>query len=220
MELIDISTPLSPATPVWPGSTPVQLEERVSFAAASVRVTQLTMDVHAGSHVDAPAHFLAEGAELSEIPLEILVGPCVVLDVSAAAGPASGDRPRLITPDDLAAAGLEPGVSRILLRTRAKGFWDAESRFDGDFPALSLEAARHLIHAGVRLVGIDAPSLETFRGDGTVHLELLGAGVVLLETLRLSHVAPGPYELICLPLALQGTEAAPVRAVLRPPNIS
>jgi len=178
------------------------------------------MDVHAGSHVDAPAHFLAEGAELSEIPLEILVGPCLVLDVSTATGPASGDKPRLITPADLEAAALEPGVNRMLLRTRGEGFWDEDAGFDGDFPALSREAARHLIRAGVRLVGIDAPSLETFRGDGTVHRELLGAGVVLLETLRLSHVPPGPYELICLPLALQGTEAAPVRAVLRPPNAS
>src|SRR5665648_368083 len=189
MELIDISTPLSPATPVWPGSTPVQLEERVNFAAASVRVTRLKMDAHAGSHVDAPAHFLPEGAELSEIPLEILVGPCLVLDVSAA----TNSEPRLITPADLAAAGLEPGVSRILLRTRREGFWDEDAGFDEGFSALSLEAARALITAGVRLVGIDAPSLETFRGDGAVHRELLGAGVVLLETLRLSHVAPGPY---------------------------
>ncbi len=216
MDLIDISTPLSAATPVWPGSTPVRLERRVNFDASSVRVTQLTMDVHAGSHVDAPAHFLADGAELSQIPLSLLVGPCRVLDVSAAVDSASG----LIDSAGLEAAGFAAGVTRqgitrVLLRTRREGFWDQSLEFDEKFAALSLEAARHLIDAGVRLVGIDAPSLETFSGDGAVHRELLGAGVVLLETLRLSHVAPGPYELICLPLALQGTEAAPVRAVLR-----
>ena len=187
--LIDISLELGPDTPVFPGDPPVEVE---TICEAPFRLSRLVMTTHSGTHLDAPAHFIPGGATLAELSLEALSGPCWVLAVEATA----------IAPADLAAHWPARPVSRLLLRTGGKA-------------GLTEAAAHWLVKRGVSLVGIDALSIETDDSTYPVHHALLGEGVLILEGLALSHVTPGPYELLCLPLKVTAPDGAPVRAALR-----
>jgi arylformamidase len=201
MDLHDISAPVHPGMLQWP--TGRVAATHVVVDASGPRNSEWMLDAHAGTHVDAPLHWLPDGGAVESIPLAACLGPCTVVAVTAASG--------LIEPDELPADRLRPGA-RILLKTPV-GAW-GRAAFDPAFPGLSVAAARALAGAGVALVGIDELSVETPAGDGSVHRTLLEAGVVLLEGLDLRAVAPGDYQLSALPVALAGSEAAPVRAVL------
>ena len=179
MPIWDITRVLGPRTPVWPGDAPVELER--SGSAGGVYVTRLSCSAHAGTHVDAPAHFYDGGRGVDELPLEILVGPCLVAELD----------PDLATPP----------AERVLYRSRG-------GRLDEN-------GARRLLAAGVRLVGIDADSIEAEREGHPVHRLLLSAGVVIVENLDLAGVRPGEYELVCLPLRLEGADGAPARVILK-----
>jgi len=141
---------------------------------------------------------------VDQIPLERLIGPALVLEVEG--------HPHL------GRAELErfplSGVERLLLKTGNSRLWNRQG-FQRNFTALTVDGAQFLVEAGVRLVGIDYLSVEPMDGDGTVHQTLLGNGVLVVEGLNLSQVHPGEYELICLPLKIEGGDGAPVRAVLR-----
>ena len=205
---IDVSLLLGPDLPTWPGSAGCVVE-RVSDVAAGDAVTSsvLHTDVHVGTHVDAPAHFIRDGAEISDIDLDDLIGPARVLDLDVHAS---------IEIEDLEAAGFQRGMSRILLRTsNSRRFWDQPvARFDPDYAALSASAAGYLVSSEVRLVGIDYLSIQRFEDGPETHQVLLDAGVVIVEGLDLRHAPAGDYGLICLPLRLQGAEGAPARVLL------
>ena len=198
MQLIDISLPLSPETPVYPGDPPVRVE-RLSEARGgdSFALSRLTLGSHAGTHVDPPAHFIPGGATADQLDLSACIGPAIVLDVSETTGP--------ITPAELAA--LPDDAERVLLRT------GRPSR-QGQDRSLCPDAARALVQRRVRLVGIDALSVAPAEAPGEVHRILLAAGAVILEGLDLTHAPPGPYQLICLPLKVIDGDGAPARAVL------
>lgn len=204
--IIDISVPLSGHTPLWPGSTGVRLTRvRDQSAGDSVTASKLETDVHAATHVDAPLHFLPGGASVDALPLDVFLGPAEVVDVGAC---------RSITGEVLGRL-VPKGADRVLLRTVNAERWRAGSRaFDPDFAGLTADGARWLVEGGVRLVGNDYLSIQRLGETDDVHRVLLGAGVAVVEGLDLSDVAPGRYELICLPLKLEGAEAAPARAVL------
>ncbi len=199
---IDISQPLRTGMPVWPGDPPV----RITRAADGLpSVSRLELGTHVGTHVDPPAHFLAEGATVDQLPLDVLIGPAWVAHVTQA-GP--------ITAAALEAAAIPPDSERLLLRTPNSN--TRPEVFDPAYVALTVDAAEWLVARGVRLIGIDAPSIEPFAAAGEpVHHKLLAAGVVIVEGLALADVAPGPYELICLPLRIADGDGAPARAVLR-----
>ena len=201
MPFLDISAPLTPDLPVFPGDPPVRLDP---WPAAPFRLTRICLGSHSGTHVDAPSHLLPDGAGVESLPLSILIGPCRVIDLSDRTGPL-----------DAAALQALPlsGVRRALLRTSAVPFW--RRRFPED-AVLTPAAAELLAAGGLGLLGIDALSVEVASESEEVHRILLGTGVILLEGLDLSAVAPGDYELICLPLLLPGGDGAPCRAVLRP----
>lgn len=205
--VIDISVCISPSLPVWPGSPGAALTPRMSLARGDeANVTQLDLDVHCGTHVDAPLHFVSEGESIGEIGLAPLIGPAVVVEVKDS---------QVIDASALEGASIPTGTERLLLRTRNSD--DPEFRtwpFRPDYAALSLDAAYWLVEAGVRLVGIDYLSIQLFHDPPDTHRVILGAGICILENLALSHVAPGTYDLMCLPLSLAGAEAAPARAVL------
>ena len=206
--VIDISVPLGPLTPAWPGSAGARVTMTKTMAAGhDSNVSRLDCDVHTGTHVDAPSHFLAGGATVDALPLDVLIGPAFVASLPEA--PA-------VTPEVLSGLGLPSGTSRLLLRTGNSRLWSSgPTGFRTDFVALTAEAARWLVDRHVRLIGVDYLSVQRY-GDGPLtHRTLLGAGIVIVEGLDLSGVAPGPYELICLPLRLAGAEGAPARAVLR-----
>jgi arylformamidase len=204
--LLDVSVPLRDGMPCWPTSPGVSLRRHLAIADGDdANASELRTDLHCGTHVDAPLHFVDGGADLEATGLAPFVGPAYVAHVSEA---------RRIGAADLDAAGVPADVERLLLRTANSGGW-AERPFDPDFVALSLDGARWIAERGMRLVGIDYLSIQRFEDGPETHRELLGNGVCILEGLELDEAPQGPYELICLPIRLAGAEAAPARVLLR-----
>jgi arylformamidase len=155
--------------------------------------------------VDAPAHFLADGATVDELPLEILMGKARVIEVSVNEG---------IRRDDLEALDLADDL-RLLIKTRMSGQLQKRA-FQEDYAYLTPEAAGYLAQIGIKLVGIDSLSIEKFGSeDYDSHRALLLAGVVIVEGLDLSEVEPGEYDMVCLPLRIAGGDGAPARVLLR-----
>jgi arylformamidase len=173
-------------------------------------VSRLSLGTHVGTHVDAPLHFVRDGAGLDRIPLERFVGPARVVDLSDCSGPA-------LTAGDLEQAGiaLADGLPDILLlRTRNSALL-GEARFRPDYVHLAPDAAETLVRCGVSTLGFDYLSVDPPKDPvKAAHRTLLGAGVVLFEGLDLSAVPPGDYFFVGLPLRLEGTEGAPARAIL------
>jgi arylformamidase len=197
-EIIDISVPIRPGMVTYPGDPSVTLERVASIAEGDVvNLSRLDFGVHTGTHVDAPVHFIDGAAAAESLPLEVLIGPARVLDLTAAE---RLDRPAF---EDVELH------ERVLLKTRNSELWERDT-FADEFLALTEDAARRLIDGGVRLVGIDYLSI----GDEAAHEALLGAGVVAIEGLDLRLVEPGAYELICAPLKLVGSDGAPARVLL------
>jgi arylformamidase len=180
----------------YPGDPEVRLERVKAIAdGESANLSKLDLGVHSGTHVDAPLHFIdgADGAD--ELPLDVLNGPCEVVEAAAL--------------DESAVGAVPEGAERVLFKTPNSELW-AQNAFPETFERLDGAAARALVERGVRLVGVDYLSV----GDEDVHRVLLGAGVVPVEGLDLRGVEPGSYELHCLPLRLVGSDGAPARAIL------
>jgi arylformamidase len=205
-KIIDVTVPLSAALPTFPGDPRFQLDftNRITDGAAC-NGSRLSLGSHTGTHVDAPYHFLADGASVDQLPLEILIGRCRVVEVS--------DRER-VERAQLEACDLRDDL-RVLIKTRMSGQL-RQPNFQEDFVYLTPDAASYLVQAGIKLVGVDYLSVEKFGSkDFAAHHTLLAAGVVIIEGLDLSLVDPGDYELTCLPLLVAGADGAPARVVLR-----
>jgi len=205
MRIIDISVPLSADLPVYPGDPPFVIAPWIAIADGDpANVSRVSLGTHSGTHLDAPRHFNDSGISVDEIPLERLMGKALVVETAGVKEIGRHDLERLRV----------KGVERLLLKTGNSRLWK-ETEFNEGFAALSLEGARFVVEAGVKLIGIDYLSMESADGDGEVHRTLLDNGVLILEGLNLADVAPGEYELICLPLKVKGGDGAPVRALLR-----
>jgi len=177
----------------------------------AANVTQLSIDVHSGTHVDAPLHFVADGASVEDLGLEPFIGPARVVDT----GPGKG-----VGAESLEAASIPDDTERLLLRTANSsraGMY--RQPFDEDFAGLTLDGAEWLAARGLQLVGIDYLSIQRYSEPSEVHRILLGAGIAILEGLQLGSIVVGLYELVCLPMRLVNVEGAPARAVLRPVEI-
>ena len=209
-QLLDISVPLHPGLPVWPGNPNVRIESTLRMADGDVaNVSHLELNVHSGTHIDAPLHFVDGAKTTEEIPLEKLVGPCQVV---------SFEGQTAITANGLEALQLPPGTRRLLFKTDNSRKWsDLHHPFDPDFIAITLDAAHWIVNRGIELVGIDYLSIQRFHDPTDTHVVLLENEVVILETLNLSAVEPGAYRLICLPLRAMGVEGIPARAILERP---
>jgi arylformamidase len=170
-------------------------------------VSRWLIGSHTGTHVDAPAHFVEGAVTIEDVPVDVLVGPAVVLDLTSVSGNEIGR-------DDLLAAGLDTD-ERVLLKT-ANSTGALRLSEKSPWVGLSREAAELLVERGVRLVGIDYLTIDSPSGETgwPVHHVLCGAGVAILEVVDLSDVAPGRYLLASLPIKLVGSEAAPARTVL------
>ena len=207
MTLRDISVTLQGGTPEWPGDTPWSCRWTWAIAkGASVNVSAITTSPHVGTHADAPLHVKDGWPGSHELPLEPFIGPAVLVDVS--------DLDEEIRIDDIRRrlAGASQ-VERLLLRT---GRTIAAGVFPESWPALTEDCARSLLGMGLRLLGVDAPSVD--RRESTtlaVHHMLFSGGAYNLENLDLRRVQPGAYELIAPPLRIMALDAAPVRALLR-----
>jgi arylformamidase len=205
-KIYDLTVPLSGQLATFPGDPPFQAEPHYRIEDGHpCNVTRLALGTHAGTHVDAPYHFVPTGARVDELPLEILTGKARVVSVPAREAVDRADLESLDLRDDL----------RLLFRTRNSGQL-RQPEFRSDFVHLTSEAASYLVQVGIKLVGWDALSIEKY--GSTVfpaHHALLGAGVIVVEGLDLSQVEPGEYELLCLPLKLAGADGAPARVILR-----
>ena len=209
MHIYDITAPLSPALPVYPGDPEVTITPLAQLQwGDAANVSRLVLSSHTGTHLDAPRHFFAEGLAIDSLDLHVLMGParvCTFPQVTTH-----------LTADDLRPLGLA-GTKRLLLQTPNAALWQ-KTGFQTNYVALTESAAYLLVEMGVQLVGIDYLSVDAFeRQDFPVHRILLGAGVLVLEGLDLRAVPPGDYELLALPLLLQDGDGAPVRAILRQP---
>jgi len=208
-ELIDVSVALDDELPIWPDSPGFQLEalQRMSDGA-KVNVSKLICDVHTGTHIDAPRHFVEDGKTVEEIPLSVLVGPAIVLRVP--------DEVNTITAHVLDELGIPSTTSRLLLRTRNSDLWSTHpGTFRHDYTALAPSASRWIVDHDIRCVGVDYLSVQHYDDGPETHQTLLQGDVVIVEGLNLSGVEAGRYELLCMPAKLAESEGAPARVALR-----
>jgi arylformamidase len=210
MPIHDISAPLRPDLPSWPGEEGLRRCVLSDVAVGDgATVSELTLGSHTGTHIDAPSHFLEDGGGIDSLELDALVGRAYVAALATEGTHA--------TAADLDAAGVPEAVERLLLRTRSSGWSALETEFREDFVGLDVDAARWCVERGLRLVGIDYLSIEPYgagEADHAGHRALLGARVVILEGLDLAAIEPGWYRLAALPLLIPGGDGAPARAVL------
>lgn len=205
MKLYDISITLSPSAIRWVTAQPLELIERKRMNRGDTNnSSSVHSSVHAGTHVDAPFHFVPNGATIEALPLELFIGPARVCAVDCGTH---------ITAGDVERAGIRD-EARVLFKTRnstllKKGIYDA------GFAPFSVDGAKALVDRGVKLVGLDYLSAAAANEQVPVHRAFLDHGVILLEGVDLSDVPPGRYELFCPPVKLAGSDGAPCRAVLR-----
>jgi arylformamidase len=210
MQIYDVSVPLSESTPTYPSDPGIEITPWSKMPEAHANVSLLHFGAHSGTHVDAPAHFIEGGDKVGLLSLDSLIGRAEVVEVPS--------NIKVINEEFIATLPL-PDIHRILFKTRNSAFWDNPGEgFRSDYTYLDSGAAKLLVEAGIRLVGIDYLSVEQFRSEKfETHLILLSNGVTILEGLDLREITAGSYELICLPLKIAGGsgDGAPARAVLR-----
>lgn len=208
MTIHDISLTITPDLPTWPGDPRLELEQSESMdKGAHANVTRISTSVHVGTHVDAPHHFLNDGRTVESLPLEVLTGPCYVLQLP--------DGVDAITSEVLERSEITSDMKRILFGTSNSHLWaKGEKEFQTDFVAITEDGAQWLVDHGVLLVGVDYLSVAPYGDSEPTHKILLGAGVVIVEGLNLSNVMRGFYNLYCLPLKIAGSDGAPARAIL------
>lgn len=212
--IIDISIPLKEGMPAWPNGKKLKIGKEMDMEKGDrSNDSFLECNVHTGTHIDAPRHFLKNGKTMEQIPLDVLIGPATV---------AHFPNTDAITAQDLDDLNLSNNIERLLLKTRNAEFWEKdEKKFREDFVALLPDAAQWISDHNIKLVGIDYLSIEPYRNEGfSTHHILLKADVVIVEGLNLASVEPGTYELVCMPLSIPNIEASPARAILQPPPSS
>jgi arylformamidase len=210
MTVYDVSAPLRPDLPSWPGDVAFR-RDLVSEVEAGdgVTLSKLSLSAHTGTHLDAPCHFIADGAGIEALPTEVLYGPAEVVGLEHLRDP--------ITAADLEGAGISVATRRLLAKTRNSGWSKGDTAFREDFIALDASSAQWCVDNGIRLVGIDYLSIESF-GSGKngypTHKILLEAGVVILEGLDLEGIVAGSYTVAALPLLVPGSDGSPARVFL------
>lgn len=201
--IIDISQTIHPEMAVWPGDT-----EYKPFWVAQIEngmvcnIGSVTMSLHTGTHADAPYHFLSEGLPIADVDLAPYIGPALVVDMAGV---------KSIGADAIGGIQID-GVERVIFRTVSAN----ADKFESSFAHITPDGAEALVARGIKLIGVDTPSVD--QADSKTldtHKILAQHSVAILENLSLEHVSPGTYELIALPLKLTGMDASPVRAILR-----
>jgi arylformamidase len=208
MTIYDISVSISPSLPTWPGHPALQIELFESMdKGAAANVTKMSSTLHLGTHVDAPRHFINEGSTVEKLSLDVLIGPCYVVQLP--------DGVEAITAEVLDRTEVTSEMKRVLFGTSNSHLWArGESKFQTDYVGITDDGAEWLVKRGVQLVGVDYLSVAPYEDLIPTHVTLLQAGVVILEGLNLSNIMRGFYDLYCLPLKVVGSDGAPARAIL------
>ena len=205
MKIYDISLTLSPECIRWVTSAPMELIERKRMNRGdSNNSSSIHASAHAGTHVDAPFHFLPNGRTIESLPLDIFIGPALVCEVEAGTH---------INAEHVREAKID-GETRVLFKTHNSQLLK-KGVYDPSFAAFSVDGAKALVDAGVKLVGLDYMSAAHADEQVPVHRAFLDYDVILLEGIDLSAVPAGRYELICPPVKLGGSDGSPCRALLR-----
>lgn len=202
--IIDISRPIQNSTPTWPGDTPFDFELMwTKETSGSVNVGKLEMSTHTGTHIDAPFHVDSEGKKVHELDLSIYCGKAKVIHLQDV---------EVITAHELKKADLSE-TERLLIRTDS---WNDPLRFPEEFSYFHPDAAAYLKEIGVKLIGVDVPSVDFMKSkELPAHHSFLEHSIFILEGLDLSAAEQGDYELIALPLPIVDGDGSPVRAILR-----
>lgn len=204
MKIFDISWPLKVGMTEYKNRTTFTVRSEKNVPEHGVGESTLTMHMHTGTHIDAPAHFIANGQGVESVALSSLVGKCRVLDCTEVT--------EKITAYDLEHHALKAGEI-VLLKTN-NSFCEATTSFDPNFVYLDQSAAQLLAEKKIKTLGFDYLGIERNQPFHPTHKLLLQHDIAIIEGLRLAHIASGAYFLCCLPLALEGADAAPARAIL------
>jgi arylformamidase len=204
---IDVSVPLHNGMVHWPGDPPYRIHRVTDQSRGDMcTVSQVSMGVHTGTHMDAPLHCIKDAPTIDQMPFHAAIGPARVIPIF---------NRKSIGRAELEPHGIEAGERLLFKTSNSDRIWHKE-QFHEDFIFIDEGAAHYLAQRGVLLVGVDYLSVGGFREDALeTHDALLGAGIWVIEGLNLSDVQPGRYELICLPLKLVDSDGSPARAILR-----
>lgn len=217
---IDLSHPISPETPPFPGDPAVEIDvlDKTEATDRSLRdhlnCSRISLCIHCGTHLDAPYHFYANGRTVDSLALDACCGDALLLHLEGSLSPQSSAAGGVIDAALLQAVmpvgELPP---RIILRTDWFRCWGSEKYFR-DHPVISEDGARWMVENGIRLVGVDFPSVD--QPPFPAHLELLGNDVIIVENLtRLDQLPEDEFEFFATPLAIVGRDGSPVRAAAR-----
>ncbi len=207
MSWIDISAPLRNGMVAWPGDAPFRRTSTLEIAKGGpCNLSEISTTAHIGTHMDAPCHYLAGAAGMEAMPIEASIGRARVIEIRD---------PEVIRASELEPYHLAKG-ERVLFKTgNSELCWNTD-HFQEKYIYIPPDTARYLAERGVQTVGVDYLSVGGFETGGPeTHRILLQAGIWIIEGLILKDVAPGEYELVCLPLKIMGGDGAPARAVLR-----
>ena len=210
MKIHDVSLVLRPDMVTWPGEPAPRIEPLRRIAKGdTANVSVVTISDHAGTHVDPPLHFIEAGNTADKLPLDALIGPCVVV---------AFDGPGHVSGEWLNHAKLPARTERILFKTpNSAGWGDPKAAFTREFTTINASAAHWCVDHGIKVVGVDYLSIEPQgpeKAGYPVHKTLLAADVVIIEGLDLRSVVPGQYELVCAPLKILNGDGAPARVFL------
>ena len=204
---IDITVPLHPNLPVWPGDRKIEITKSATMEKDGANVSNISMSLHGGTHIDGPSHFVEGLGHTIDIPLDQLIGECQVIEIFGT---------NVISVDDLKAAGIDLDIKKILFKTDNSALWKSFSHpFYEDFCALDASAAQWLVDHQFEFVGIDYHSIQKYNDPPDVHLILLREKVVILETINLMEVTAGKYEIWCLPIKIEAVDGSPARVLLK-----
>ena len=211
MKIYDISLPITPSMPVWPGDPPTELEYISAISDGEhANVTFLHLCAHTGTHIDAPKHFIDNGKTIEQIPLDKLIGETLVLHIA--------EEIEVINASVLKAHPLQAQLlkaKKVLFRTRNSSLWSAfPNSFIEDYVGIDASGAAYLAALGMNLIGVDYLSVAPYKATYEPHHILLSQEIILLEGINLSEVPQGTYQMFCLPLKISGSDGAPARAIL------
>jgi arylformamidase len=206
MKIYDVSVPISRDLVVYPGDPPIKIERKniINKEGSRSNLSRLSFGSHTGTHIDPPLHFIENGISVDQLPLELLIGRARVVEVTSAC----------IDETALEEFDFTADV-RVLFKTRNSYLW-GKKQFSKEFVYIAPAAARALVDAGIKVVGVDYLSVEKYGAEEPrTHLTLLEAGAIIIEGLNLSEIEQGDYEMICSPLKIKDGDGAPARVVLR-----
>jgi len=206
MKIHDITLTISNSLVTYPGDPGIEITRVHTIKNSNSNLTKLDMGAHTGTHVDAPVHFIEGGSGADVLDLGILIGPAIVIDAT---------KEERISAKSLENFEIDDGAERVLFRTRNSEIWKSTpDKFFPTFVGIPKDGAEWLVEKDVKLVGIDYLSIAPFHEAEPTHKVLLEAGIIPIEGLDLSGIAPGSYFLVCLPLKIKGSDGAPARVIL------